>query len=54
MAAITDGIGKGEITTSEAGELAKLVESYDRALECGAFEERLRALEERQTRERPS
>jgi hypothetical protein len=38
MAAITAAVANGEITTSEATELAKLVETFLRALEASDFE----------------
>jgi len=49
MAAIAEAVAGGELTMSEAAELAKVVESFVRALEATAFDQRLRALEERDT-----
>jgi hypothetical protein len=51
MARLTEGVGNGDISASEAAELAKLVESFVRALEASEIEERLRALEQRQDRQ---
>lgn len=47
MAAITNAVAAGEITISEAGDLAKLVETYVKALETAELEARLTALEEK-------
>jgi hypothetical protein len=47
MAAITAGVAAGDVTPSEASELAKLVEAYVKALEAGEFDQRLRAIEGR-------
>jgi hypothetical protein len=47
MAALTAGVAAGEVTPGEAAELSKLVEAYIRALEAGEFDQRLRAVEER-------
>jgi hypothetical protein len=47
MAAITAGIAAGDITPSEASELAKIIEAYVKALEAGEFDQRLRTVEER-------
>jgi hypothetical protein len=46
VAAITSAVAAGEITTTEATELAKLVDSFVKTLEVADFEERLRRLEE--------
>jgi hypothetical protein len=43
--AIVSGVASGELTPSEASELAKVVESYTRTLQAVAFEERLAKLE---------
>jgi hypothetical protein len=43
--AIVSGVASGELTPSEASELAKVVESYTRTLQGVAFEERLAKLE---------
>ena len=48
MAAIAEAVASGELTVSEAAELAKVVESFVRALEATAFDQRLRALEARE------
>jgi hypothetical protein len=53
MAAITAGVAAGDVTPSEAGELAKLVEAYVKALEAGEFDQRLRAVEEKDDAKRP-
>jgi hypothetical protein len=47
MAALTAGVGAGEVTPGEAAELAKLVEAYVRALQAGEFDQRIRAVEAR-------
>jgi hypothetical protein len=47
MAALTAGVGAGEVTPGEAAELSKLVEAYVKALEAGEFDQRLRAVEAR-------
>jgi hypothetical protein len=51
MAAITAAVACGELTPAEAGELARLVESYVKAIEASEIERRLQALEERQPRD---
>ena len=43
--AIVSGVASGDLTPSEASELAKVVESYTRTLQAVAFEERLAKLE---------
>jgi hypothetical protein len=53
MAAITAGVAAGDITPSEASELAKLIETYVKALEAGEFDQRLRAIERRNGATRP-
>ena len=45
--AIVSGVASGELTPSEASELAKVVESYAKTLQAVAFEERLGKLEEK-------
>ena len=45
--ALIAAVAAGEITPSEAGDLAKLVDSYVKALEASEFEERLARLEQR-------
>ena len=47
MKAITEAVANGEIALGEASELGKLVESYVRTLEVTDFDQRLRALEDR-------
>lgn len=47
MAAIAQAVGNGELTPGEAAELARLVETYVKALETTDLEARLEALEER-------
>jgi hypothetical protein len=46
MASLTDAVAAAEITPGEAGELAKLVEAFVRALEASEFDQRLRSIEE--------
>jgi len=46
MAAIASAVASAEITAGEAGELAKLVEAFVRALEASELDQRLRALEQ--------
>jgi hypothetical protein len=46
MAAITTAATNGVITPGEAGELARAVEIFVRAIETSDFERRLRAMEE--------
>ena len=53
MAALTAGVGAGEVTPGEAAELSKLVEAYVKALEAGEFDQRLRAVEARNDATRP-
>lgn len=45
MAAIVAGVAAAEITLGEAAELAKLVETYIKAIEANVFDQRLHALE---------
>jgi hypothetical protein len=45
MAAILEGVANGEITPSEAAEVAKLVDSYVRAVEAADLAERIERLE---------
>ena len=45
VAAITAAAAAGEITPGEAAELAKLVDTFVRAIEVHEFEQRLRELE---------
>jgi hypothetical protein len=46
-AAIVAAVAAGDLTPSEAGELAKVIDVYVRALETAGFEERLQKLESR-------
>lgn len=48
LQAILGGVAKGDLTPSEANNLAGLVEGYRKALETEEFERRLHALEEKQ------
>jgi hypothetical protein len=52
MAAITAGVAAGDITPGEASEIGKLVEAYVKALEVGEFDQRLRAIERRNSAKR--
>jgi hypothetical protein len=45
MAVIATAVADGDLTPSEAGELAKFVDTYVRALETNEFDRRLRAIE---------
>ena len=47
MVAILASVSKGDLTPSEAGALAKIVEGYRKTLELTELEARIRALEER-------
>jgi hypothetical protein len=47
MAAITTAAAQGAITPGEAGELARVVEIFVRAIETSDFEKRLQQLEQR-------
>jgi hypothetical protein len=49
VAAVLAAVANGEITTSEAAELAKLVETFLKAIKAGDFEERLQLLEAKET-----
>jgi hypothetical protein len=46
MADIADGVASGELTPSEAAELAKVVEVYRSVVQTTEIERRLNALEE--------
>jgi hypothetical protein len=46
MAAIVAAVAAGELTPSEAEQVAKIVDAYVRALEANDFEARLQALEQ--------
>jgi hypothetical protein len=50
--AIVAGVAAGDITPLEAGELAKLVDTYTRAVTAVEHEQRLKALEEQDERSR--
>ena len=47
MSALLTSVAEGEITPNEAGEVAKLVETYIKALEAHQYDNRLKTLEER-------
>jgi len=47
MGAILASVSKGDLTPSEAGALAGIVESYRKTLELTELEARIKALEER-------
>jgi hypothetical protein len=47
MGAIVEAMASGYLTPSEAAELSRLVEAYVRSLEATEFDQRIRALEER-------
>jgi hypothetical protein len=47
MAALTAGVASGDVTPGEAAELSKLVEAFVAALEASEFDQRLRAIEEK-------
>jgi hypothetical protein len=44
-AALVEAVADGELTPSEAGDLARLVDAYARTLQAADFEERLSMLE---------
>ena len=52
IAAITGAVAAGELMPGEAVELARLVETFVKAVESHEFEQRLRLLEERQNETR--
>ena len=51
MAAITAAVAAGNLTATEAGELARLIEAYVKAIETSEIERRIQILEERATRD---
>jgi len=51
MAAITTAVAQGELTPAEAGELARLVETYVKAVEAADIERRIQVLEEKAHRD---
>jgi hypothetical protein len=53
MAAITAPVAAGEIVLGEAAEVARLVETFVKAIEANEFDQRLRALEARDNAIRP-
>src|ERR1700688_3875309 len=53
LAAITAAVAAAEITPGEAGELAKLVEAFVKAIEAREFDQRLRTLEDKANAARP-
>jgi hypothetical protein len=50
MAALMSAVAAAEITPGEAAELAKLIETFVRALEAGEFDRRLRVIEDSRDR----
>jgi hypothetical protein len=50
MGAILQAVAAGEISPSEGAEVARLLESFTKALEIAAFEQRLTALENRKAK----
>jgi hypothetical protein len=50
MGAILQAVADGEISPSEGAEIARLLESFTKALEIAEFEQRLTALENRSAR----
>jgi hypothetical protein len=46
MAAVTTAVALGEITVTEAADVARLVETYVRSVEASDLEKRLRAIEQ--------
>jgi Family of unknown function (DUF5681) len=46
MGAIASAVANGDITATEAADVARLVETYVRAVEASDLEKRLRAIEE--------
>lgn len=46
MAAVTRAVAAGEVSPSDAGELARMVETLLRTFQAGDFDRRLRAIEE--------
>jgi hypothetical protein len=53
MATITAAVAAGDIMLGEAAQLAKLVETFVKAIEANEFDQRLRALEARDNAIRP-
>jgi hypothetical protein len=47
MAAITEGVARGEVTTGEAADLSALVAGFAKAMETSDLERRIAALEEK-------
>ena len=45
MAAVTAAVVRGEITAAEGAEVAKVIDTYVRAIEASDFDRRLKALE---------
>jgi hypothetical protein len=45
MAAVAAALARGELSAGEAGDLARVVETFMRAIEASDFERRLQALE---------
>jgi hypothetical protein len=46
MGALVKAVGQGELTPTEAGELARMLQSFARIIETAELEERVRKLEE--------
>jgi hypothetical protein len=51
MAALTAAVASGELTPTEAASLSSVIEAYVKSIESAELEGRLRALEERQSRD---
>jgi len=45
MAVVLETVANGDLTTSEGGEVAKLIEGYIKTIEANEFELRLQTLE---------
>jgi uncharacterized protein DUF5681 len=51
MAAITTAVAAGDLTATEAAELARLIEAYVKAIEATDIERRIQVLEEKAARD---
>jgi hypothetical protein len=51
LAAITTAVATGELTPSEAAELSRVVDGYVKAIEASEIEQRIKALEDRTSRD---
>jgi hypothetical protein len=51
MAAITTAVASGDLTATEAGELARLIEAYVKVIETSDIERRIQVLEEKAHRD---